>query len=86
MSADESFAWLQSAIAHERAVAASWSLAGWPAEANYYRRNALKAMRILRRVTARPAYPAWDAKFKAQIAFCAVESIAHQATELRRAA
>ena len=50
MSVTESIAWLESAIAHERAVAASWSLAGWPAEANYYRRNVLKAMRILRRV------------------------------------
>lgn len=50
MSATESILWLETAIAHERAVAASWSLAGWPAEANYYRRNALKAMRILQRV------------------------------------
>jgi hypothetical protein len=50
VSVTESIAWLESAIAHERAVAASWSLAGWPAEANYYRRNVLKAMRILRRV------------------------------------
>ena len=50
MSAAESIAWLESAIAHERAVAASWSLAGWPCQANYYRRNAAKAMRILQRV------------------------------------
>jgi hypothetical protein len=50
MSAAESIAWLEAAIAHERAVAASWSLAGWPGPANYYRRNALKAMRILKRV------------------------------------
>ena len=50
MSAAESIAWLESAIAHERAVAASWSLAGWPTEANHYRRNVLKAMRILSRV------------------------------------
>ena len=50
MSADESIAWLQSAINHERAVAASWSLAGWPGPANFYRLNALKGMRILRRV------------------------------------
>ena len=34
----------------ERAVAASWSLAGWPYCANCYRRNAAKAMRILKRV------------------------------------
>jgi hypothetical protein len=50
MSAPESIAWLEAAIAHERAVAASWSLAGWPAEANHYRRNTLKAMRLLQRV------------------------------------
>jgi hypothetical protein len=50
VSAFESITWLEAAIACERAVAASWSLAGWPAEANYYRRNALKAMRILRSV------------------------------------
>ena len=50
MSAIESIAWLESAIAHERTVAASWSLAGWPAEANHYRRNTIKAMRILRRL------------------------------------
>lgn len=50
MSAAKSIAWLESAIAHERAVAASWSLAGWPECANHYRRNALKAMRILLRV------------------------------------
>ena len=50
MSAAETIPWLESAIAHERAVAASWSLSGWPAEANYYRRNTLKAMRILTRV------------------------------------
>jgi hypothetical protein len=50
MSAAESIAWLEAAIAHERAVAASWSLAGWPSCANCYRRNALKALRILQRV------------------------------------
>jgi hypothetical protein len=50
MSAAESIAWLEAAIVHERAVAASWSLAGWPCQANYYRRNAAKGMRILRRV------------------------------------
>ena len=50
MSAAESIAWLEAAIAHERAVAASWSLAGWPDCANHYRRNVLKAMRILQRV------------------------------------
>ena len=50
MSTAESIAWLEAAIAHERAVADSWSLAGWPADANCYRRNALKAMRILQRV------------------------------------
>ena len=50
MTVIESIAWLEAAIAHERAVAASWSLAGWPADANYYRRNALKAMRILKRM------------------------------------
>lgn len=50
MSAAESIKWLEAAIAHERAVAASWSLAGWPCCANHYRRNVLKAMRILRRV------------------------------------
>jgi hypothetical protein len=50
VSATESITWLEAAIAHERAVAASRSLAGWPAEANHYRRNFLKAMRILRRV------------------------------------
>ena len=50
MNAVDSIAWLESAIAHERAVAASWSLAGWPAQANDYRRNAAKAMRVLRRV------------------------------------
>jgi len=46
MSAAESIAWLEAAIAHERAVAVSWSLAG----ANHYRQNVLKAMRILQRV------------------------------------
>jgi len=50
MSTAESIAWLESAIAHELAVASSWSLSGWPCQANYYRRNAAKAMRILRRV------------------------------------
>jgi hypothetical protein len=50
MSAAESIAWLESAIAHERKLAAEWSLAGWPGDANYYRRQALKAMRILRRL------------------------------------
>jgi len=50
MSIAESITWLEAAIAHERAVAASWSLAGWPADANHYRRNAAKAMRILKRV------------------------------------
>ena len=50
MSTAESIAWLEAAIAHERALAASWSLAGWPADANYYRRNARKAMRILQLV------------------------------------
>ena len=52
MSATESIAWLESAIAHERAVAVSWAMSGWPCQANYYRRNALKAIRILRRVRA----------------------------------
>jgi hypothetical protein len=52
MTTAESIAWLEAAIAHERAVAASWSLAGWPSCANYYRRNTLKAIRILRRVRA----------------------------------
>ncbi len=50
MSASESIAWLEAAIARERAVAASWSLAGWPGDANHYRRNAVKAMRLLQRV------------------------------------
>jgi len=50
MSAAESITWPEAAIAHERAVAASWSLAGWPCCANHYRRNVLKAMQILRRV------------------------------------
>lgn len=50
MNATDSIKWLEAAIAHERALAASWSLAGWPADANYYRRNAAKAMRILKRV------------------------------------
>lgn len=50
MSAAESIAWLEAAIAHERALALLWSLSGWPCQANYYRRNALKAMRILQRV------------------------------------
>ena len=50
MSTTDSIAWLEAAIAHELALAASWSLSGCPAEANYYRRNALKAIRILRRV------------------------------------
>lgn len=50
MSAAEAIAWLESAIDHERKVAARLSLAGWPADANHYRRNALKAIRILRRV------------------------------------
>jgi hypothetical protein len=50
MSTAESIAWLEQAIAFERALAASSSLAGWPAEANYYRRQALKAMLILARV------------------------------------
>lgn len=46
----ELIAWLEAAIAHERAVAASWSLSGWPCQANYYRRNAAKALHILRRL------------------------------------
>lgn len=50
MNAAESILWLQSAIKYELAVASSWSLAGWPDCANHYRRNAAKAMRILRRV------------------------------------
>jgi hypothetical protein len=50
MSTAESIAWLEAAIAHERALAAQWSLAGWPGDAKYYRRQALKAMRILQRV------------------------------------
>jgi len=50
MSATESIAWLETAIKHELAVASSWSLSGWPCQANYYRRNAAKAMRILQRV------------------------------------
>lgn len=50
MSAAESIAWLEAAIKHELAVASSWSLAGWPDCANCYRRNAAKAMRILKRV------------------------------------
>jgi hypothetical protein len=50
MSAAESVAWLEGAIAFERSLASATSLAGWPAEANYYRRQALKAMRILQRV------------------------------------
>lgn len=50
MSTTESIAWLERAIAFERSLAAATSLAGWPAEANYYRRQALKAMRILQRV------------------------------------
>jgi hypothetical protein len=52
MSAAEIIPWLESAIAHERAVALSWSLSGWPCQANYYRRNAVKALRILRRLKA----------------------------------
>jgi len=50
MSIAESITWLEAAIAHERAVAASWSLAGRPADAHHYRRNAPKAKRILKRV------------------------------------
>jgi hypothetical protein len=50
MTTSESIAWLERAIAHERALAVSWAMSGWPAEANYYRRQALKAMRILQRV------------------------------------
>ena len=50
MSAAEIIPWLESAIAHGRAVVASWSLSGWPDCANHYRRNAAKAMRILRRL------------------------------------
>lgn len=50
MTTAEIIPWLEAAIAHERAVAASWSLAGWPADANHYRRNAAKALRILRRL------------------------------------
>jgi hypothetical protein len=50
MSNSESITWLESAIRHELAVASSWSLAGWPDCANHYRRNAAKALRILRRV------------------------------------
>ena len=50
MTTAESIAWLNQAISHERTLAASASLAGWPAEANYYRRQARKAMRILARV------------------------------------
>ena len=50
MTTTESIAWLESDLAHERAVAASWSLSGWPSCANSYRRNARKAMRILQRV------------------------------------
>jgi hypothetical protein len=30
VSTDESIAWLEAAIAYEGAVAASWSLFGWP--------------------------------------------------------
>lgn len=52
MNAAESIAWLQAAIKSELAIASSWSLAGWPDCANSYRRNAAKAMRILRRVKA----------------------------------
>ncbi len=48
MSTADTIPWLESAIAHERAVAASWSLASWPCQSNYYRRNAAKALRILR--------------------------------------
>jgi len=48
MTTAESIAWLESAIRHELAVASQWSLAGWPDCANAYRRNAAKAMRILR--------------------------------------
>lgn len=50
MSAAASIAVLESAIKYELAVASSWSLAGWPECANSYRRNAAKAMRILRRL------------------------------------
>jgi hypothetical protein len=50
MSAVESIVWLEAAIRHELRVASAWSLAGWPDCANSYRRNAAKAMRILRRV------------------------------------
>ena len=50
MNAGESIAWLETAIRHELAVASSWSLSGWPDCANHYRRNAAKAMRILKRV------------------------------------
>jgi hypothetical protein len=50
MNAAESIAYLENIIATERALAVSWAMSGWPAEANYYRRQALKAMRILQRV------------------------------------
>ena len=50
MTTAESIAWLEAAVKHELAVASSWSLAGWPDCANSYRRNAAKAMRILRRL------------------------------------
>ena len=50
MNATESSQWLENVIKQERAMAASLSLLGWPADANYHRRNALKAMRILKRV------------------------------------
>jgi len=50
MTTAESIARLQAAIAHERAVASSWSLADWPCCANSYRRNAAKAKRILKRL------------------------------------
>jgi hypothetical protein len=52
MSTAESIAWLESAIKHELAVASSLSLSGWPCCANSYRRNAAKAMRILKRLKA----------------------------------
>jgi hypothetical protein len=58
MTISESIAWLERAIMFERALAVSWSMAGWPAEANYYRRQALKALRILQRVRTSAQSPA----------------------------
>jgi hypothetical protein len=58
VSVADSITWLERAIAHERALALSWSLSGWPVEANYYRRQALKAMRILQRVKTSTPSPA----------------------------